>query len=163
MNEGETFDANPVSYAFSFLTYSYIIQEPFPVCNHSKTRHFRAGFDDSQGDGMPKSILDFDDNLLVIGSTVLADSVGHHQCAALAALHKSRSCHFPVCSSLIPVTSGRSILRADRHLYHLLLFEIQRPISHALSIIRRSPDDVKTVFAHPAVPGRRAERTQAPS
>lgn len=68
------------------------------------------------------SILSRDDLFLIIRSAALADSVRHHQCAALAALNKSRSRHFPVRSSLISVASGRFVLRANRHQYHLLLF-----------------------------------------
>ncbi len=65
-----------------------------------------------------------DDLFLIVRTAALANSVRHHQRAALAALNKSRSRHFPVRSSLISVASGRFVLRANRHQYHLLLFVI---------------------------------------
>ena len=84
-------------------------------------------------------VLDFDHGLLVVGAALSAYSVGHSQSATLTALDKSRSSHFPVCSSLIPMTSGRFILRADRHCYTSL------PLySHTKDIIRMPPPFVNT-------------------
>ena len=117
---------------FPFTKHRHMILKPLQVCN-------RIPFNTKKpGTCVPgkhvrdhctiTSILNLDDDLLVIGTAFLTDSVGHHKRAAFAAFHKSRSRHFPICSSLIPVTSGRSILRADRHLYHLLLSIFSRGI-----------------------------------
>jgi hypothetical protein len=67
-----------------------------------------------------KSVVNLDDFLLIVCTAILADSVRHHKGTALAALNESRSSHFPVCSSSVSVASRRFILRADRHLLHLL-------------------------------------------
>lgn len=67
------------------------------------------------------SIADLDNLSLIVSAAILADSVRHRQLAALAALHKSRSSHFPICSSLVSVASGRFILRADGHLVYTSL------------------------------------------
>jgi len=53
--------------------------------------------------------------LLVVRTAVLAYSVRHHQCTALAALNQSRSTHLPVCSSLISSTFRRFVLGTNRH------------------------------------------------
>ena len=65
--------------------------------------------------------LGIDDLSLIVRAAGLADSVRHHQRAALAALYQGRSAHFPVRSSLVSSGFGRFILRADRHYLHLLV------------------------------------------
>ena len=53
-----------------------------------------------------KLSVSFYDLLLVVRTTVLANSVRNHKRSALAALYESGSSHLPVSSSLISVTFG---------------------------------------------------------
>lgn len=55
------------------------------------------------------------DLFLVIRTALFADSVRHHQRAAFATLHKSRSGHFPVRAPLVTSSFGRFIFRTNRH------------------------------------------------
>lgn len=67
-------------------------------------------------------LTDLNDLFLVISAAVLADSVGHNQRTALAALGHRRNRHLPVCSPGIPSCLRRLILRTNRHGSHLLKF-----------------------------------------
>ena len=62
-------------------------------------------------------IFNADDLSLIIRATSLADSVRHHQSAALAALYQVRSAHLPVSPAAVSSRFGRLILRTDRHGY----------------------------------------------
>ena len=53
------------------------------------------------------------DFLLVVRTTILANSVREHKLAALRALYKIKSRHLPVSSSLISVSLRRFILRTN--------------------------------------------------
>jgi len=55
---------------------------------------------------MIKLSVSFYDLLLVVRTTVLANSVRNHKSSALAALYESGRGHLPISSSLISVTFG---------------------------------------------------------
>ena len=119
-----------------WLTALMILDTFFKCKLHKKTasRHILSGMAVFESRLNIPSVFDFDHGLLVVGAALSAYSVRHCQSAALTALDKSRSSHFPVCSPLIPMTSGRFILRADRHRYTSL------PLySHTKDIIRMPP------------------------
>ena len=63
-----------------------------------------------------KLLLNRDDFSLVVGSAGLADSVGNHEGAALAALHQRGIGHFPIGLAAVSASLGRFILRANGHL-----------------------------------------------
>ena len=61
------------------------------------------------------SVFYSDDLFFVVCAAVFADSVGHNERSALAALHQIHFRHLPVCVSLISSGFRSFIFRADRH------------------------------------------------
>ena len=61
------------------------------------------------------SVSDLDDLLFILCTTVLADSVRHHEGTALRALNQIHCTHLPVRSATVSLTLRRFVLGTNRH------------------------------------------------
>ena len=109
----------------------------FPPSKHpKKTKQKTAGTNRRFSNSIRLSFLR--DNLfLVVASASLANSVRHHQCAALAALNKIGSSHLPVCSSAVSSGFRMFILRTNStHVTYTSLWSIARTASSEARIVK---------------------------